>query len=238
MLLCVFASASASRSQDGGAAVDMTGIGIYAMEDAVKESARPTKQTRRNPGAKIGSPSRQQTARETAILTFTPSLERRRRNLTAFAAKLRAQNPQAKVNIQQPIGNGDIISRLNQELVKVGLKPNNIADAYAAWWLNAWLASRGRVDTPPRAQIAAIRAQAVHALLRVPALASASDAAKQELAEDYLVQTAIIGAALEQAKNNPAQLKAIAARIRQDAAIRGLNLDALSLTSKGFEKRR
>ena len=50
----------------------------------------------------------------------------------------------------------------------------------------------------------------------------------------YLVQTALIGAVLEQAKGDPAQLKRFGAAVRRGAQASGLDLAAMELTDNGF----
>lgn len=225
-------STSAIHAQDDiGAAVDMTGMGILAMEESVMQAARETvKKPPRTRPSKV-------TQSSTAGFTFTPSAARRRANLAQFVARTRAKNPQAGANLQKLISSQDVIAATNRELIKLGLRPNNAADAYAAWWLGAWLASRGRLDNPTRSQIAAVRTQATQALLRVPAMKSAGDATKQQFSEAHLLQAALIGGMLSQAKDNPAQLKIIATNVRQGARASGLDLDAMELTNSGFQPR-
>lgn len=232
--MLALSAATVTQAQDTGAAVDMTGMWIYSMEDAVKEAARETTRTSKSSAGSRATVRKQAAAN----LTFKPSPERRRQNIAQFIAKARASNPQAGTDLKQFFATNDVIGSVNKELVKIGLQPNNVADAYAVWWLNSWLASRSRHDTPPRAQIAAVRAQAVRALSNVPGIASASDATKQQIAESCLTQTVIIGTALEQAKNDPAQLKALAASVRQGAQTMGLDLSAMELTDNGFQKLR
>lgn len=233
LFLSALLLAPAAKAQDTGAAMDMTGMGIYAMEEAVKEAARET-----NPAVKRSVRNATSVRQKAARLSFTPSLERRRANLSRFVAATRATNPQAGADIQRVFASEDVIGAANKELVKIGLQPNNVADAYAAWWLNAWLASRGRQDTPPRAQIAAVRSQAVQALSNVPVLASANDANKQQLADACLAQAVIIGSVLEKFKGDPARLKVLATHVRQGARRMGLDLDAMELTNNGFQRSR
>jgi hypothetical protein len=37
----------------------------------------------------------------------------------------------------------DIIGAIGQAMATIGLKTNNVADAYAVYWVAAWQASRG-----------------------------------------------------------------------------------------------
>lgn len=223
----LFASAGAAIAQDVGGAMDMTGMGIYAMEDSVMDAAQGTV-TRSGPAAR-------RSVRPAAVrLDFRPSIEQRKKNLAQFVAKSRKRDPQGAAQLEKLFASGDVIGQINREIGRYGFRTNDVADAYAAWWINAWLASRGRTDDPSRQQIAAVRAQAAQAMASLPQMANASDAVKQEMTEAYLVQTALIGSHLEQARGNPAQLRKIGAAVRQGARASGLDLGAMELTDEGF----
>lgn len=160
-------------AQDVGGAMDMTGMGIYAMEDTMREAAgEATSRSRSSLQAPV---PRAQAAR----LTYTPSLERRRRNLAQFVAKTRAKDPEGAAKLQQLIGSTDLISAIGREIAPLGLRTNNLGDAYALWWAHAWIAAHGRNDQPGRAQLTAAKAQAARAMAATPAFASASDATRR-----------------------------------------------------------
>jgi len=95
--------------------------------------------------------------------------------------------------LEKQLAASDPIDTLGRALSAYGVRTDNVADAYAIWWLNAWLASRQRNDTPPARQIAAVRVQAARAMAAVPEIATASNAVKQEVAEASLIQAALIG---------------------------------------------
>jgi hypothetical protein len=218
-----------AASQDAGGVLDLTGVGIYAMEEAVMQAAQET--TTRPRARQRPAPA------PTARLSYTPSMARRRANLAMFVERSRRKDPKGAARLQQEIAKSDIIGRMNGELARVGLRADNVADAYAAWWLNAWLASRQRTDTPPRSQIAAVRAQAAQAMTSA-GLATASDATKQEVAEANLVQAMLIGSYMEHAKSDRDLSRRLAVAVRQGARASGLNLDAMELTDEGFTPRR
>lgn len=221
--------ATPSAAQEG---VDWSGLmaGIAhgtAMDEAARESVSADRRVR-----KEGAPA------ATSILTYRPSPDRRRANFTRFVAKARARDPQGAASLEKELGASDVIARAAPELARYGFRIDNVGDAYAAWWLNAWLAARQRTDTPPLRQIAAVRAQAAQAMASIPEIVRAGDAEKQEIAEANLIQSLLIGASLEQAKNDPAQLRRIAAAVRQGARASGLDLDTMELTDAGFVPRR
>lgn len=217
-------------AQDAGGVLDMTGMGIYAMEDAVMEAAQESvSKRRRDPGPPV--------QRAAKLTRYTPSAERRRDNLARFVAKTRAKDPVGAARLQALAASSDIIGAMGKQLAPFGLRTDDVADAYAAWWISAWLASRGRTDLPTRDQIAAVKAQAAQALGSTPAFAGASDATKQEIAEAHLIQAALIESYMEKGRGDQKRLRGIAEAVRQGARRSGLDLDSMELTSNGFVPR-
>lgn len=227
--LALFAAAaqgSPAAGQDG-AAMDMTGMGIYAMEDSMMESARDTvdRTTRR------AAPSRQVSA---ADLAYRPSVAERRKNLDRFVARMQSRSPAGAAEVERLFASTDVIGEMGKAIAPMGLRTDNVADAFTMWWINAWLASRGRDDDPSRAQIAAVRRQAVETIAMNPQFAGASNAVKQEFAEANIVQAALIAGTMQGAKGNAAQKRDIAAQVRKGARASGMDLDAIELTDAGF----
>jgi len=169
-----------------------------------------------------------------ADLRYTPSHERRIANFANFVARSRPGNPQGAEDLAKLFSSQDVIEGMKAPLDAVGLRIDDIAGAYAAWWINAWQASRGRDEDVSRTMAIAVRDQAARAITSSGMLRGASDAAKQEMAESLLIQAALIAAAMEQSKGNAALTRAIAAVASQGA--RGMNVDltAMDLTEHGF----
>jgi hypothetical protein len=226
--LALLAAAPPAIAQDG--VLDATGMSVYALEETVMQAARETVSSDRRKAARVApAPSR---------LAYTPSMERRRANLASFVAKSRKVDPRGAATLEKELAATDVIGRMNRALAAYGMRADNAADAYAAWWLNAWLASRQRSDDPTARQVVAVRAQAAEALMATPALAGAGDAVKQEMAEAHLVQAALISAHMEGARGDPALSRRVAAAVRQGALASGLDLAAMELTDDGFVPRR
>lgn len=222
----LLATTAPAAAQEVGGVLDMTGMGIYAMEDAVMEAAQES----------VTSPRKASPA--TAKLTrYTPSAERRRANLARFVDKVRARDPNGATRLKSLFATTDVIGAMGKEIARYGLRIDDAADAYAVWWMNAWLASRGRNDTPSQGQITAVKAQAARALASAPGFATASDAAKQELAEAHLVQAALIESYVSGARGDSKLLRKIAEAVRQGARRSGLDLDTMELTPTGFVPR-
>ncbi|WP_084581872.1 DUF6683 family protein [Sphingomonas azotifigens] len=180
------------------------------------------------------SASRQAAPADAAALRYIPSIARRSANLATFVQKTRAADPAGSADLQKLFAQGDFIERIGALVAPHGLHIDNVADAYTLWWLTAWAAVHGNNDTPDPAILAAVRRQAASAVAATGGIASASDAKKQELAEALWVQSALIDATVEQAKRDPARLRAVGNAVRKGAQGMGLDLDRLDLTPGGF----
>jgi hypothetical protein len=167
-------------------------------------------------------------------LRYVPSKTRRSTNLAAFLQKTRTVDPQEAADMQKLFAEGDFIEKIGALVAPQGLHIDNVADAYALWWITAWQAAHGNNDTPSRAVLGAVRQQAANAVTATGEIARASDAQKQELAEALWVQSALIDGAVEQAKRDPSRLRAVGDAVRKGARGMGLDLDAIDLTSQGF----
>jgi hypothetical protein len=168
-------------------------------------------------------------------LNYVPSKTRTRTNLKNFANKTRAVDPAGAAQMEQFFASTDIIGLMGTAIAPYGLRIDNVADAFAVYWINAWEAANGVVGAQEtRARVQAVKVQAANGLSQSPEFASASDAQKQEMAEALLVQAALISSAMEAAANDPAKLRAISNAVMQGAAKSGLDLNKMTLTEKGF----
>lgn len=170
-------------------------------------------------------------------MSYTPSAQRRTRNLANFVAKTRAQSPQEAAQLEQLFASTDIIGQIGSMIAPLGLSTDDVADAYTLYWISAWNGANGIETSPDRAQFQAVRQQAAAALSVTPEVARADDAQKQEMAEVMLLQSVLIDQAITSAKNDPATLGQVAAAVRQGAAATGLPLDRMELTASGFVTR-
>lgn len=213
-----------SSAQEVTGVLDMTGMGIYSMEEAVMEAARGGKSSSAKAKAKVPA----------SRLSFTPSVERRRRFLKSFVAKMRTRDPKTADEMAKLTASKDLIAEMGTVMAPYGLRTDNVADAYALWWIASWQASQGRDLEPNRTQFMAVKAQAGRALGAAMKSAQVSDAVKQEFAEACLMQTLLIDAALEKSKNDPGRRKEIARSVNEGARASGLKLEAMKLTPSGF----
>lgn len=182
----------------------------------------------------IASPVRPTIAQE-ARLNFKSSLSVRKTNLANFVDRVRASDPAGAENLAAMFRASDIVNEIGKGIAPYGLRTNNIADAYTMYWINAWEASRGIAnssETKARAQ--AVRRQAANALMSTSQVTSASDAQKQEMAEAMLIQAALIGATVQQAKSDPKLMRQLSAAVFQGARALGIDLGVMTLTEEGF----
>jgi hypothetical protein len=168
------------------------------------------------------------------LLVYKVSNTVRRRNLAQFVAKTREIDPDGAAKMEALFASTDVMSIIDKRLMDFGLRSNNVADAYAVYWTNAWLGSQGRTDNLTSMQLISVRNQAAKALLATLPFTSATDAQKQELAEAMLIQAALIDAVVDDAQSDPALLAKVKVAIAQGAKGMGLDLDRMTLTTQGF----
>jgi hypothetical protein len=172
---------------------------------------------------------------KSSALGYTLVAARTRTNLAKFVEKTRATDPAGADKMSQLFASTDIIGMIDQKMQQTyGMRANNVADAYAVWWVSAWMGSKGRSDDATPGQMAMVKRQASNALASTPEFASATDAGKQELAEALLVQAALIGDTIDTYASDPAMLAKTRAAIAKGASGMGLDLGKMTLTDQGF----
>lgn len=169
---------------------------------------------------------------------YTPSVADRRRNLARIASKMRASgDPTGADAITSSYPAGDIIQQADRSLRKLGMRTDDVADAYTIWWISAWKASRRDTTDASPASVRAVRAQTARALLTAPDFRRAGNAQKQEFAEALVIQTALLEAATDKYANDAKMGPMLMRAARQGALASGIDLDAMRLTEGGFVPR-
>lgn len=163
-----------------------------------------------------------------STLTYQVSQSRRQANQRRFLSK----NPRGAELAQT-----DVIGQLEQAMRPVGLRADNVADAYAIWWVSAWEAVNGKDAPDSPALYAAVKGQASRALLATSQFAGVTDAQKQEMAESMLIQAMMVDAYIQGTAGNPAQQAELAKAVNQGAKAMGLDLTTMNLTEQGFSAR-
>lgn len=218
------AMASAVRAQDG--AVDMTGMGIYASEEAVKEAARES--------APVRSKARPVAS---AAFSYVSSAALRRQTVSSAAQRLQARRPADANSIISAFGPGKAdYNQVYEGIIKgSGLNNNNAADALAAYAIINWVVVNnvqdGNAITVPMAR--GVRAQV--APLLAPKLTAPGAAA--QTGETLKLQTALLFTDWQAARRN-GQLAGFRQRVAGSfKAQYGFDLAQATLTSQGFTKR-
>ena len=229
LLLVPLLVASPLAAQDIGGGFVSAGIGNAGIE-AVNQQVEDVVVERDLPDA--GE------APTDASLSYNSDPARTRRNLQGFAQRAARADPAAGQQLSELFRDQpDIVAQTGAMVSGFGLDLSNVADAYALWWMSAWLGANRRTDTPDVSTIAAVRQQAQAALSATPALAAANDAERQEYAEALIVQAVLINTSLEQNAGDPEQLAQLAEATKRGAAASGLDLDTMVLTESGFVPR-
>lgn len=225
-ILALGAPAAPAAAQDGwGWSIivpSVTGtdqLGLHLREMRQQQSPAPSAQTRR------ADPS---------ALRFVASPQRRTANFARFLDERRSTDPATFRQLQELLARPNLMAQIDTELRRSGLRADNVADAYAVWWIQAWQTVHGLSGEPSPAAIRAVQAQSERAFLASPGLLAAGDDAKQAFAEGLLIQAMILGAATEQLKDDPAELRRLADGVRRSIRGQSLDLGAMTLTDAGF----
>lgn len=230
LLLVGVAAAMPAVAQDFSMPpISPSNIASVARTDVLGTHLRGTEQN----GADLAA-STVPSATRVASLRYLPSPQRRAANLALFVQKTRRTNPASAAAMEKLFASTDIIEAIGQQLAPIGLRTDDVSDAYAVWWMSLWGAAHGDSRTPSRSTVQAVRAQAARALASTSELERVDDATKQEMAEALLVQTALIDGMVEEYGRDPTIRAKIASAVRQGARVSGLNLDAMRLTEAGF----
>ncbi len=173
-------------------------------------------------------------AQSPTAFSYVASPERRKANFAAIVNQYRKTAPAAAAQLDTMLAQADIVALLQKGMVQWNLRTDNVADVYAVWWVSQWLASRGKQDTPTRAQMAAVKAQAQAGMARVPTFVAMNNAQKQEMADSLMFQTILVEILMDQAKTNAEVLPAARTMAETNAKSLGLDLSATELTMTGF----
>lgn len=207
--------------------------------NAVFRASLKKKLARRN-AAKVATtakkaPAATQTVAPISAISFKPSSAVSEKSKETFFATLRSADPQSARQMEARFSKVNLHQTLSQAMAEHGLRADNVADAMTVWMVNLWKGANGQLEDPSPIQIRAIRAQMVDALRASPALATAKDAQKQELAEGLVLNAALVGAMASDpgAQSGPMRTAMQKAMTRVGANM-GMDLRAMRITNEGF----
>lgn len=171
-------------------------------------------------------------------LVFNSSRERTTANMSEFLSRTRERNAGTAAELAQLFSSVDVVGEVGKAMRGYGLDPNNVADAYAVWWVSAWSAANG-VESPSDAvTYRAVQRQARAAFSATRNFANTSDADRQQFAEAMMVQAVLLDSANDGLRgSNPEGMKLLAQNTRKGAKEMGLDLDTMVLTREGFKPR-
>lgn len=186
----------------------------------------------RSPGKKSTSSSVQKPPVNENILRYRISNQRRTANIDRFISVWAKSDPTTAARAKPLLVSA--LPQIGQIMQTAGLQPNNVADAYAIWWVAAWEAVNNRDVGTATKLYQSVSGQAASALLSTPAFAATTDAQKQEMAEALLIQAALIDAHIDDAAGSSTKQAALAKAVNQGAKRMGLDLTKMTLTPDGF----
>jgi hypothetical protein len=186
-----------------------------------------------------GKSSKTATPAGATRLTYTPTLDARRKAVEAQARRLKATNPDLAAKLPGAFGPGgaaDYAPLYPKVIQGSGLKENDVADAFAAYLVATYRVAHGEVPggalLPPRL-VSAVRTQYAPAAAR--ALAGRPASTTAELGEFLKLQTVLIYAGAQgQPASMPAFRQGVATQLKQ---LFKVDVNALTLSEKGFAKR-
>lgn len=171
-------------------------------------------------------------------LSYSSSPTRTSRNLRIFLDRSKASNPALADDLEQLFSAVDVVGEVGKAMRGYGLSPDNVADAYAVWWISAWSAANGVETTDDPAIYQAVKMQARAAFAATPDFAKLPDADRQQFAEASIIQAVLLDTANDGMRGtNPQGMAALAANARKGAKDMGIDLDTLVLTREGFRPR-
>jgi hypothetical protein len=165
---------------------------------------------------------------------YRPVTSRTRVNLNALAEKLKSSDPANGAQMMQLFATTDVISPVSAVITRFGLQKNNVAHAYALYWVVYWGLANNVHDTPSQRALQAVARQAERGFAANPEFAMMDDAAKQQAAEELMALTAIMDATSEQTKSNPELAVQTQRAALRGSRASGLKLDQMTLTEDGF----
>jgi hypothetical protein len=223
---------------DSGISSSIAAIANANTQAAINREARPSARPSTNKTNNFVAQQQQAQTPKAALtsLLFTPSLATRQRNMASFISKSRAQSAEGGAELEQLLTSTDIFGVLGNAMRPYGLRIDNVADAYAVYWIAAWEASRGiTTSTETRTRMQSVKQQAANSLLTTREFVNATPAQKQEMAEAMLIQAYMIAGFINGAKSNPQLMRQLSASVSQGAKAMGLDLSTMTLTEQGFK---
>lgn len=171
---------------------------------------------------------------DSVLVTYRFNKERTKANLTALAQRMRATDPVNGAQMERLFASTDVIGPVRRVMGQFGLEQNNVAHAYALYWVIYWGLANNVHDTPSAVAMQAVARQAGLGFANNADFAAMNDVGKQQAAEELMALAAIMDATSEHVKSDPALAAKAAKAALQGSKASGLELDKMILTEQGF----
>lgn len=211
--------------------------------DLLADSLRPPSND--DAGTKDYEEPKQQSPLEK--LHFSRSSSRARQNLMSFATDLRAKDqtkldPLEYIFVRSDLENDfvdvDLDLQAYRAMNPMGLRNDNLIDAYTLWWVTMWEAAYGRPTFSSRpGMYGMVKRQVTEKLLQIPQFQSASNEQKQDFADALVVKALLLRDYMNKLEDSPTDLRTFGGAVAENARRSGLDLSAIELTQNGFVSR-
>jgi hypothetical protein len=165
-----------------------------------------------------------------------------RRNMTVsrqvqrdLLSGLRQSSPEVADVLQTIMAENDFIELWNSAMAEYGLRPNDLTDSFAAYWVYNWSVVND-VDDVPRTQVEAVRRQVKTAFASTPMFSSATEVERQQLSETMMLQVILMAIFDEMGKQagDDSVKQALQVAAYQSMEALGMDLTQFQLTDEGF----
>jgi hypothetical protein len=206
---------------------------LGALTNTISQSAGQ-QGTPQQSGGKVAPPP---SAANIAKLSFQPSPGVRSESVAEFVKVFKTINADAGSQMEAAFAQVDIIEEIGKAMAPYGMKTDNMADAYGAYVLSAWMGANGRTEDATPAQMAGMQTMARNALTSVPDMMNLDNTKKQRFTEALLLQIFLYELMQEGVKQDPSAKTKVQADIKAAAKEMGIDTDAFTLTPNGLVRK-
>lgn len=240
------ATADVKRFDSGHAAIGLLDGQLAAVAASIGREL--TREFQRGPDAPGAQPSSNAAASAStttaapaptttakATTTYVDSPQRRQQSYARFVQRVTALDAADGADLAARFKRIDLVALVQRQIVEQHeLRADDVATAYATWWILAWEAAHLDRSDKPKQTVQHERDRVARVLLQMPEFLALDDAKRQELAEALLVQGALVNQTQRRHQQDKAASAAVASVVREAARIQGMDLDAMLLTLGGF----
>lgn len=142
-------------------------------------------------------------AAQESVTSFNVSRVRTRQNVKSYIAQARANNPTLAAQYSQILETNDFDDLMGEIMRVAGLRRDNVADAFAIYWVQSWMIANHGAIKPNLTMIQAVRGQSNKIMLNLHQSIGDDDASKQKFADIHLMQMMILLSGYQQVETNP-----------------------------------